>query len=68
MFRFVKKRNRSTKFVNKPPISVKRCVQEIWSLSLHVFVYRMQIQVVIVQNGDVPVPWKTFCGKTISHP
>ena len=54
--------------MNKPPISVKRCLQEIWSLSSHVFMYRTQIQVVIVQNGDVPVPWKTFCGKKISHP
>ena len=32
-----------------------------WSLSL--FLYRLQMQVVIVKNGYVPVPWKTFWGK-----
>ena len=32
-----------------------------WSLSL--FLYRLPLQVVIVKNCSVPVPWKAFCGK-----
>jgi len=32
-----------------------------WSLSL--FLYRLQMQVVIVKNCYVPVPWKTSWGK-----